>query len=263
MTRVGVVGAGRMGTPMVARLVGAGHQVRVLGRTEAKRTAIAELGAHAVTDVEAVADAADVVIICVFTDDQVSELCLDGDLVAHMPRGSSLVLHTTGSPSTARAIASKHPHVDVIDAPVSGGPHDIAAGAVTLFAGGDEEALARTRPVLAAYGDPILHAGPTGAGQLVKLVNNTLFAAQIALVAEGVRLGSRLGVDEAPLLNALAHGSAQSRVLSMIAAAGSAEKFVSAVGEFIGKDVAVVRDTVAGLGGDLGELDRLVSAVTP
>lgn len=262
MTRVGFVGAGRMGTPMVARLVGAGHQVRVLGRTEEKRAAITELGADAVANAEDVVDGADVVVVCVFTDDQVSRLCLDGGLVAAMTPGSSLVLHTTGSPTTARTIASKHTHVDVIDAPVSGGPHDIAAGAVTLFAGGAEEALARTRPVLASYGDPILHAGPTGAGQLVKLVNNTLFAAQIALVAEGVRLGSRFGVDEVPLLNALAHGSAQSRVLSMIAAAGSAEKFVSAVGEFIGKDITVVRDTVAGLGGDLGELDRLVSAVS-
>ena len=81
-------------------------------------------------------------------------------------------------------------------------------------------------------------------------------------MAEGVRLGSQLGVDEAPLLNALVHGSAQSRVLSMVAGAGSAEKFVSAVGEFITKDVTVVRDTVAGLGGDLGELDRLVRMVS-
>ncbi|MCZ0729773.1 NAD(P)-dependent oxidoreductase [Mycolicibacterium iranicum] len=262
MTHVGFVGVGRMGTPMVARLVGAGHQVTVLGRTEEKRTAITELGASAATTVADVVDGADVVAVCVFTDDQVRQLCLDGELVAMMAPGTSLVLHTTGSPRTAQTIASTHPHVDVIDAPVSGGPHDIAAGTVTLFVGGDDAALDRTQPVLASYGDPILRAGPTGAGQLVKLVNNTLFAAQIALVAEGVRLGSQLGVDEAPLLNALVHGSAQSRVLSMVAGAGSAEKFVSAVGEFITKDVTVVRDTVAGLGGDLGELDRLVRMVS-
>ncbi|PRC57619.1 6-phosphogluconate dehydrogenase, partial [Mycobacterium sp. ITM-2017-0098] len=85
-----------------------------------------------------------------------------------------------------------------------------------------------------------------------KLVNNTMFAAQIGLVAEGVRLGARLGVDEKPLLNALTHGSAQGRVLSMIASAGSADAFISRVGEFIGKDVEVVRRTVAELGGDLG-----------
>jgi len=251
-----------MGAPMVGRLVGAGHDVRVLGRTDEKRSAIAELSATPVADIGDVTEGADVVVVCVFTDDQVAELCLDGQLVATMAAGSSLVVHTTGSPKTARAIAATFGHVDVIDAPVSGGPHDIAAGTVTLFAGGDDAAVERTRPVLASYGDPILHAGPTGAGQLVKLVNNTLFAAQIALVAEGVQLGSRLGIEELPLLNALVHGSAQSRVLSMVAAAGSAEGFISAVGEFIGKDVAVVRRTVADLGDELGELDRLVSAVT-
>lgn len=143
----------------------------------------------------------------------------------------------------------------------AGPPHDIAAGSVTLFVGGgSDDAVERVRPLLAAYGDPILHAGRTGSGQLVKLVNNTMFAAQIGLVAEGVQLGSRLGIDEGPLLNALTHGSAQSRVLSMIASAGgSVDAFISAVGEFIGKDVAVVRNTVAELGGDLGRLEALVN----
>lgn len=125
MTHVGFVGVGRMGTPMVARLVGAGHQVTVLGRTEEKRTAIAELGATAVTTVTDAVDGADVVVVCVFTDDQVRQLCLEGELVEAMAPGTSLVLHTTGSPRTAQTIASTHPHVDVIDAPVSGGPHEI------------------------------------------------------------------------------------------------------------------------------------------
>lgn len=257
---VGFVGAGRMGAPMVRRLVAAGHRVQALGRTAEKRAAVEELGAHPVADTASVAQSADVVVVCVFTDEQVRQLCLEGDLVARMRPGATLVLHTTGSPRTAQTVAARFEHVEVIDAPVSGGPHDIAAGSVTLFVGGSDDAVAGVRPVLETYGDPILHAGPPGAGQLVKLVNNTMFAAQIGLVAEGVRLGSRLGVDEGPLLNALTHGSAQSRVLSMIASAGSADAFISAVGEFIGKDVAVVRNTVAELGGDLGKLEALVDA---
>jgi 3-hydroxyisobutyrate dehydrogenase-like beta-hydroxyacid dehydrogenase len=256
---VGFVGAGRMGAPMISRLVAAGHSVRALGRTDEKRSAIADLGATPVTEPRALADA-DVVVVCVFTDDQVKELCLDGALVASMRPGATLVLHTTGSPRTAQAIAARFGHVDVVDAPVSGGPHDIAAGSVTLFVGGPEAAVARISPVLGAYADPILHGGDTGAGQLVKLINNTLFAAQIGLVAEGARLGTTLGISESALLNALTHGSAQSRVLTMIASAGSADAFISAVGEFIGKDVAVVRSTVAELGGDLGPLDAVVRA---
>lgn len=256
---VGFVGAGRMGAPMIARLVAAGHEVHALGRTDEKRSAVAELGATPVPDLSTLADA-DVVVVCVFTDDQVGELCLDGPLAASMRPGSTLVLHTTGSPRTARAIAERFSHLDVVDAPVSGGPHDIAAGSVTLFVGGSDAAIARVTPVLAAYADPILHAGATGSGQLVKLINNTLFAAQIGLVAEGARLGTAFGVSESALLNALTHGSAQSRVLNMIASAGSADAFISAVGEFIGKDVAVVRKTVAELGGDLGPLDAVVRA---
>ena len=69
--------------------------------------------------------------------------------------------------------------------------------------GGDDDAVQRARSVLSSYGDPILHTGPTGTGQAVKLVNNTLFAAQIGLVTEAVRLASRLGVGETPLLNAI------------------------------------------------------------
>jgi len=261
MTRVGFVGAGRMGRPMVRRLAGAGHDVRVLSRTPERRTAIEGLGAQAVPDLSTVAEDADTVIVCVFTDEQVRQVCLDGDLVAAMAPRSVLVLHTTGSPRTAEMIAARG--VEVIDAPVSGGPNDIAAGKVTLFVGGDDHAVARAHPVLSAYGDPILRVGPTGSGQLVKLVNNALFAAQIGVVAEGVRLAGLLGVKEPALLEALTHGSADSYALGLIARAGSASAFIDAVGDFVGKDIDVVRETVAELGIELGALDSIVRAGLP
>jgi 3-hydroxyisobutyrate dehydrogenase-like beta-hydroxyacid dehydrogenase len=262
MTRVGFIGTGRMGAPMVERLVAAGHDVAALGRTAEKREAIGQLGARAVTDIAQVSEGSDVVVVCVFTDEQVREVCLDGELLAAMPRGSVLVVHTTGSPRTAETIAARAAahQVDVVDAPVSGGPHDVAAGRVTLFAGGRDAAVRRTRPLLGSYGDPILHVGPTGAGQRVKLVNNTLFAAQIGLVAEVIRLADRLGIAESTLLAALPHGSAASRALSSIAGAGSATAFIAAVGDFIDKDVAVIRKIAAELGGDLGVLDDLVNS---
>lgn len=260
--KVGFVGAGRMGAPMVRRLVDAGHAVTVLGRTPEKRTAAEELGAHPVDDLAELAREADAVVVCVFTDEQVRQVCLGDDLIGAMPPGAVLILHTTGSPRTAEAIAEEAGTrgVDVIDAPVSGGPHDIAAGTVTLFVGGEAEAVQRVHPLLSSYGDPVLHVGPLGYGQRVKLINNTLFAAQIGIVAEAVRLAGRLGVDEATLLAALPHGSGTSRALSSIAGVGSAAGFIGAVGEFIGKDVAVVRSTVADLGGDLGLLDTVVEA---
>lgn len=258
MTRVGFVGAGRMGAPMVRRLIDGGHEVRALGRTSEKREVARNLGASAVTEPVAVAEGADAVIVCVFTDEQVRQVCLESDLVAAMSPGAVLVIHTTGSPRTAQAISDHG--VDVVDAPVSGGPHDVAAGRVTLFVGGEDDPVARVHPLLSTYGDPVLHVGRTGAGQLVKLINNALFAAQIGLVSEGVRLGGLLGISEPALLDALRHGSADSRALGNITRAGSAAAFVAAVGDFIGKDVAVVRETVAELGGDLGVLNDVVDA---
>ncbi|MDT5017347.1 MAG: 3-hydroxyisobutyrate dehydrogenase, partial [Mycobacterium sp.] len=219
MTSVGFVGAGRMGAPMVRRLVESGHEVRVLGRTNEKRTAIDELGAVAMTGLANVADGADVVVVCVFTDEQVRQL--SGELVSAMAPGTALVIHTTGSPRTAQTIAAQSPGIDVIDAPVSGGPHNIAAGEVTLFVGGSDDAVERVRPVLACYGKPILHVGPIGAGQAVKLINNTLFAAQIGLLREAVALGAHLGVDEGKLLTSILHGSGASRVAEFIAPGGS------------------------------------------
>ena len=129
-----------------------------------------------------------------------------------------------------------------------------------MFVGGPDDAVARVRPVLAAYGDPILHVGPLGAGQAVKLTNNALFAAQIGLLREAVALGDRLGVSEEKLLEAITHGSGASTVAGFVAAGGSLDAFVERTGEFIGKDVDVVRKIAAELGESLGLLDDVINA---
>lgn len=260
--KVGFIGAGRMGAPMVTRLVAAGHDVRALGRTDERCAAVAELGATPVSTALATVEGADIVIVCVFTDDQVRRICIEDGLAAALPAGSVLVLHTTGSPRTAETIAeiARRSAAEVLDAPVSGGPHDIAAGSVTLFVGGSETAVQQAKPALASYGDPIMHVGPIGSGQKVKLVNNTLFAAQIGLLAEAVKLADDLGIDETTLLGALPHGSGSSRALLGVASRGSVGAFIETAGPFVRKDVAVVRKTVVELGGDLGVLDSIVKA---
>jgi 3-hydroxyisobutyrate dehydrogenase-like beta-hydroxyacid dehydrogenase len=252
-----------MGRPMLGRLVDAGHQVRALGRSDEKRSAIGELGADPVDDIAAVCAGAEAVVVCVFTDEQLRQICLADGLVAAMPVGSTLVLHTTGSPRTAEAIAERATPrgVAVVDAPVSGGPHNAAAGALTLFVGGADDAVATVRPVLSSYGEPILHVGPLGAGQKVKLVNNALFAAQIGLLSDAVELAGRLGVAESALLAALPQGSAASRVLDIVAAGGSVASFIETAGAFVGKDIAVVRQIAAELGSDLGVLDDVIDTV--
>lgn len=259
--RVGFIGAGRMGRAMVGRLIAAGHDVQVLGRSAEKRREFRQLGARVVDAAADAGEHADAVVLCVFTDEQVRQVCLDGGLLPIMPPGSALVVHTTASPNTIAAVAARADHVDVVDAAVSGGPHDIAAGRLTLFVGGAETGVDRVRPLLGCYADPILHVGPAGAGQKVKLVNNALFAGQIALLAGAIRLGERFGVPESTLLSALGHGSATSRVLNLVAASGSIASFIEVAGDFVDKDVAVVRDIAAELGGGLGVLDDVINTL--
>jgi 3-hydroxyisobutyrate dehydrogenase-like beta-hydroxyacid dehydrogenase len=248
---------------MVRRLLAAGHEVRVQARSAETRGALAEGGAQVVTAAGDVADGADAVLVCVFTDEQVRDVGLDGDLLARMPGGSIVVVHTTGSPRTAEAVAARAAEhgVQVVDSPVSGGPHDVAAGRVTLFVGGSDDAVARIGPVLRSYGDPVLHVGPLGAGQRVKLVNNVLFASHIGLLSDAVALATRLGVGESVLLDALTHGSAASRALAGVAGRGSVAAFAEVAGDFVGKDVDVARKVVAELGGDLGALDGALNAL--
>lgn len=260
--RLGFVGAGRIGRPMVQRLIGAGHTVNVLARSDTAKAALEQDGATPVSSLAEVAVGAEAVLICVHKDEQVLEV--GPALIDAMPRNSVLVVHTTGSPVTADLLAANG--IEVVDAPVSGGPHNVAAGNITLLVGGSDEAVARVDPVLKAYGDPILHVGPRGNGQRVKLINNALFAANIGLFAAAVDLGAQLGVTEKQLLTALPQGSANSFALAGVARAGSVEGFARAAGEFIGKDVAVVRQVVAELGGDLGALadaHRALAALIP
>lgn len=264
MKSLGFIGAGRMGLPMVHRLVEAAYEVRVLGRSATARQALAARGAQVVGDLPGVGAGAGAVLVCVRTDEQVREVCLAGGLLDSMAEGSILVVHTTGSPHTVEAVAeAAAPHgIQVIDAPVSGGPHEVAIGRLTLFVGGAEDAVSRIRPVLDTYADPVLHVGASGAGQRVKLINNALFAAQIGLLSDAVRLGGELGVDEAVLLGALPRASAASRALTGAVRKGSVAMFAATVAEFLTKDVRVVRNVTAELGGDLGALDGAINALT-
>jgi 3-hydroxyisobutyrate dehydrogenase-like beta-hydroxyacid dehydrogenase len=246
---------------MVSRLAAAGHDVRAVGRTAEKRRELEQLGARAVSAAAEAGAQADVVVLCVFSDEQVRQVCLAGELLAALRPGAVLVVHTTVNPHTIAAIAERADGVDIVDAAVSGGPHDIAAGRLTLFVGGADQTVDRVRPLLACYGDPVLHVGPAGAGQKVKLVNNALFAAQIGLLAEAIRLAEVLGVPEATLLSALGHGSATSRVLNLVAAGGSIASFIEMTREFVAKDVAAVRASAGELGSGLGALDDVIAAI--
>lgn len=253
----GFIGLGVMGIPMVERLCHAGYGVRFYARRPETVADATALGADAVDSVEELAATSDLLFFCLYSDQQVRELVLSpGGIADTLKSGATVIIHTTGSPQTARDIASAVAARGgrVLDVPVSGGPHDIRAGHLTLLAGGDIEVLEQCRPVLSVYGDPILHTGPLGSGQAVKLVNNLLFGANVDLVAGACRILGELGVDVTTALDAIGHCSGDSRVLRMALRSGSIEALQKSAGKFIAKDRAVAETVAADLGIDTGPL---------
>ena len=251
VVRVGFVGAGAMGRPMVERLLGAGHQVSVFARRPEVAEALGESGAVVAGTAAAVAANAELVLLCPFTDGQVHQIAVDDGLLAAMPGGSVLGIHTTGSPRTAEALALAAPDaVGVIDAPVSGSPASVAAGEITLFVGGAVGHVERARPALASYGNPIWHAGRLGSGQALKLVNNALFAAHLQLASETSRIVTELGLDPIKSAGALEHGSGASRAISIL----GGRREMGTLRTFLDKDVNVLRAVSAELQLDLGLL---------
>ncbi|MEV5354829.1 NAD(P)-binding domain-containing protein [Streptomyces sp. NPDC052693] len=255
----GFVGAGRMGRPMVRRLVTAGHRVRVYARGAETREALARDGADPVAS----------------PPPRRAELRSCSSACSPTPRygrsawtaGSSrLSPPDRCSPYTppvtrARSGSWAGRGVDVVDVPVSGGPHDIRAGRLTVFAGGERPAVERVLPALDAYADTVLHVGGLGAGQSVKLVNNAVFAAQLGLLAQAVRLGELLGVEERVLLDALSRGSGASNAAVASAARGGVGGLAVSAGAFLRKDLAVVTDLAGELGLPLGPLGPAIRAL--
>jgi len=255
--RIGFLGAGQMGMPMVRRLLAAGHSVTAYARRPEVREELIGLGASASSDArEAVTDA-DAVVLCLFADAQIRDLAFGPDgFVSGLRQGALLITHVTGSPSTSRALADAGaPNgVRVVEAPVSGSAVDIDAGQLTVLLAGDPADLDAGRLIVQAYGDPILTIGPLGSAMAVKLLNNALFAAQLQLVGEVERIAAEFGVDLATVAPAILAASGRSYAMDVAGRNGSMANVVERAGHFLYKDVAVVDEVARELDLDLGAL---------
>jgi 3-hydroxyisobutyrate dehydrogenase len=264
--KIGFIGAGRMGRPMIGRLAAAGHDVSVLVRRPQARAAAEAAGlpwGTVAATVAATVRDADAVFVVVLTDEQVRSVCLGPDgAIAAMRPGATLIQHTTSDPVTAELLtaAGAERGIRVLDAALSGGPHDIAAGRLTLWVGGDEAVLAELRPVLESYASPVMFVGPAGHGQRVKLVNNALFVAQVGLAIDAVRLAGSLGIEEQAILAAVQHGSGASRALGVVARGGSVDTVAERLADLMLKDVTVVREVARRAGADLGIIGAVLSS---
>jgi len=255
--RVGFIGAGQMGLPMVRRLVAEGWDVTAFARRADVRAQCEQAGASTTDDCGAAVRNAGAVILCLFSDAQIRELAFGPDgFLGFVAPGALLVTHTTGSPGLVRQMAGdgSERRIRVVDAPVSGSAKSIEEGRVTVLLGGDTDDIAAASALVASYGDPILAIGPLGSALAVKLLNNALFAAHVQLAGEVERVANGFGVDMSTVAPAILQSSGASYALDVVARWGSVQKVAESAGPFLAKDVALVDAVVSELGLDLGVL---------
>lgn len=215
-TAIGFVGVGTMGRPMALNLLKAGHRLTVYDiRPEAAR-ALAEHGA-AVAATAREAAAAGAVVISMLPASRHVEAAMFGDdgIIAGLRPGTLVAEMSTIDPGTARRVAAAVEGAGsrMIDAPVSGGDRGAIAGTLTIMVGGDPGVLGELRDILGALGTTIIHCGPAGMGQTVKLCNNLILGVNVIGIAEGFALGQRAGVDPALLYEVLTKSTSRSWAL--------------------------------------------------
>ncbi len=211
---VAFLGLGVMGHPMAGHLAGAGHRVTVYNRSAAKSAAwVAEYGARAAATPREAAAGAAVVFACVGNDDDLRSVVLGEDgAFAGMVRGSAFVDHTTASAAVARelhAVATAR-GLAFIDAPVSGGQAGAVNGQLTVMCGGDAAPFDAIQPVAMAFAKAVTRVGPSGAGQLAKMVNQIAVAGLVQGLAEAIAFGQKAGLDMKQVLDVIGKGAAQS-----------------------------------------------------
>jgi 3-hydroxyisobutyrate dehydrogenase len=215
MSKVAWIGLGVMGFPTAGHLkTRGGHDVVVFNRTRAKADAfLAQFGGRlAATPAEA-ADGADFVFTCVGNDDDLRAVTLGGHgAFEALGNGAIFIDHTTASARIARELhaAAKKRGAGALDAPVSGGQSGAENGTLSVMVGGDEEAFHKAAPVIAAYARAVNLIGPTGSGQLTKMVNQICIAGLIEGLAEALHFARLAGLDIGRVIDTISKGAAQS-----------------------------------------------------
>ncbi|HEY8216511.1 MAG TPA: NAD(P)-dependent oxidoreductase [Acidimicrobiia bacterium] len=205
--RVGFVGLGAMGLPMTRHLVEAGHDVTVASRSRPGIDAAVALGAREGAGPFEVAERSEVMILCVPSSPDVVGV-LDAALPA-LGEGTIVVDTSTIDPEVERA---QHERVSAtgaryLEAPLSGGTAGAEKGTLTLMVGGSETTLAEARPALEPFSALIVHVGGPGMGQVVKLCNNLIYAAQMLATAEATVMATKAGVELPHLYEVLTHAT--------------------------------------------------------
>ncbi|HVB89872.1 MAG TPA: NAD(P)-dependent oxidoreductase [Beijerinckiaceae bacterium] len=212
--KLAFLGLGVMGFPMAGHLAAKGHEVVVYNRTPPKaRDWTAKFGGGAAASPQEAASGQDIVFCCVGDDNDVRSVTLGPQGAFHsMSRGAIFVDHTTASAELARELhaEAKKRGVDFLDAPVSGGQAGAEGGVLTVMCGGDPQPYARAEPVIGAYARACRLMGPSGSGQLTKMVNQICIAGIVQGLAEGLHFAKRAGLDAGAVMEVISKGAAQS-----------------------------------------------------
>lgn len=214
MARLAFLGLGVMGFPMAGHLARVGHWVTVYNRTAATRERwLATYAGQGAESPAAAADGAEVVFTCVGNDDDLRAVTVgpSGSFEA-LRAGAVHVDHSTTSAVVARELAARarQQGAGYVDAPVSGGQSGAERGVLSCMCGGDAADYAKVEPLLAAYAATSRLLGPSGAGQLTKMVNQVCIAGLLQGLAEGLAFGRQAGLDMPAVLAVIGKGAAQS-----------------------------------------------------
>jgi 3-hydroxyisobutyrate dehydrogenase len=208
------IGLGVMGYPMAGHLKRAGHAVTVFNRSPARAAKwAAEYGGATAPTPAAAADDQDIVFCCVGRDSDLRQVTLEKDgAFAAMKKGALFVDHTTASATIARELskAAGQAGFEFLDAPVSGGEAGAVNGKLTIMCGGTKEAYATAEPVMAVYAKQSALLGPSGSGQITKMINQICFGAVLQGLAEGFSFARAAGLDVEAVVNVISKGAAQS-----------------------------------------------------
>jgi 3-hydroxyisobutyrate dehydrogenase len=217
--RVAILGLGIMGTEMAGRLLATDFPVAVYNRTREKAAPFAERGAFVAASPRAAVERADVVISMVADDAAARDVWLgkDGALAAASP-AKALLESSTLSVACIKELAAiaAQQNCELLDAPVLGSRPQAAAGELVFLVGGSAAALAQARPVLDALGRQVVHLGPTGAGALLKLINNFFCGVQAASLAEAISMIAKGGLDYDAAMAVLTNGAGGSPLVKTL-----------------------------------------------
>ena len=205
MTSIGFCGLGRMGAPMAARLLDAGHDVSVWNRTPQRAESLVQNGAVQAASPAEAASGAEIVVTMLADPRALEQVVFGPEGVAAGARpGTTVVEMSTIGVDAVRSLAARLPEgVDLVDAPVLGSVPQATEGTLKIFVGGDHSAFERCLPVLEAMGTP-RHLGSLGAGAAMKLVANSTLGVLMCGLAEALALADTLGLEESAVLDVLA-----------------------------------------------------------